>query len=701
MKIQRLLFNFFMAACLTLLSACSTKNAPEPEACGPVPNKAQLAWQEMETYAFVHFSMNTFTGAEWGYGDISPKTFNPSELDCKQWVKVFKKAGLKGVILTTKHHDGFCLWPSKYTEYSVKNSPWRNGKGDLVRELSDACHEAGLKFGVYLSPWDRNHAKYGTPEYITYFRNQLTELLTNYGDIFEIWFDGANGGDGYYGGAREKRGVDRRNYYNFPEIYKLVYSLQPNAIIFSDAGPGCRWCGDEEGWVGETNWSRLRRDDVWPGYPHNEELRYGHKDGNYWVPAEINVSIRPGWFYHAAEDHQVKTVNQLVDIYYQSVGRNGNMLINFPVDRRGLIHEIDADHIQKMAQIIKNDLATDLALNTKAIASSSRQGNKYRAKNVIDGKNNSYWVPANNDPSELVITLGSEPVTFNRIMLQEYITLGQRVSSFAVDAYNEGTWKEIDKQTTIGNKRILRFPDVQATKVRVRFLKSDCVPMITHVGIYNAPHILDAPSITRSRKGIVTIHHNDKNLAVFYTTDNSEPTLESSRYTVPFSTSGPVVIKAITANLENKAQSTTTTQKFDILKKGWKILNMKTADAAKAADALFDGNIHTQWTQKASKMPISLTIDLGKTEKINGFSYVPNQGRWSTGIIYKYAFYISKNKRQWTKVNSGEFSNIKNSPIRREKIFTPITARYIKLVALANTEGDNIASYAEFDVITK
>jgi len=642
-----------------LLSACTTKDAAEPEACGPVPNKTQLAWQEMETYAFVHFSMNTFTDVEWGYGDVSPTTFNPTDLDCKQWVKVFKDAGLKGVIVTAKHHDGFCLWPSKYTEYSVKNSPWRDGKGDLLRELSDACHEAGLKFGVYLSPWDRNSAKYGTPEYITYFRNQLTELLTNYGDIFEIWFDGANGGDGYYGGAREKRGVDRRNYYNFPEINKLVYSLQPNAMIFSDAGPDCRWCGDEEGWVGETNWSRLRRDDVWPGYPHNKELRYGHKDGNYWVPAEVDVSIRPGWFYHASEDHKVKTVKNLVDIYYQSVGRNGTMLINFPVDRRGLIHEIDADHIIKMGQIVKQDLATDLALDAKTIASSSREGNKYQANNATDGDKNTYWVPANNNPSELIITLGEHPVTFNRVMLQEYITLGQRVSSFAIDAYNQGAWKEIDKQTTIGYKRILRFADVQATKVRVRFLASDCSPMITHVGIYNAPHILDAPTITRTREGTITMHNNDANLAIFYTTDNSEPTIKSIHYTAPFETTGPVVIKAITVNIKDGTHSTETTERFDVIKKGW------------------------------------------KTENVSGFSYVPDQSRWSAGTIYKYAFYVSSNNRQWTKVNSGEFSNIKNSPVRRDKTFTPIKSRYVKLVALANTEGDHVAGYAEFDILTK
>ena len=269
-----------------LFSACNPTLAPEP--FGAIPSKRQLEWHELEFYAFVHFNMNTFTNMEWGMGSEKPEWFNPTELDTRQWAKVFKEAGMKGVILTAKHHDGFCLWPSNYTEHSVKNSPWRDGKGDLVRELADACKEYGLKFGVYLSPWDRNHAEYGRPEYITYYRNQLRELLTNYGDIFEVWFDGANGGTGWYGGANEERRINRETYYDWENTFKIVRELQPSAVIFSDAGPDIRWVGNEQGWARPTNWSLLKREDFLPGVVEDiEHLRSGQEDGTHWLPVKI------------------------------------------------------------------------------------------------------------------------------------------------------------------------------------------------------------------------------------------------------------------------------------------------------------------------------------------------------------------------------------------------------------------------------
>jgi len=291
----------------TLFFAISCSNVQSPEPVLPIPSERQLAWHDMEFYAFVHFNMNTFSNMEWGFGDEDPKLFNPTDLDCRQWAKVCKDAGMKGIILTAKHHDGFCLWPSKYTEHSVKNSAWKNGEGDVVGELAAACKEYGLKLGIYLSPWDRNHPDYGKPEYITYFRNQLRELLTNYGDIFEVWFDGANGGTGYYGGAREERRIDRTTYYDWENTRKIVRELQPNACMFSDAGPDIRWCGNEQGWVRETNWCTLNRDDFAPGVVADlEDLRSGQENGTHWVPAEVDVSIRPGWYYHPSEDHKVK-----------------------------------------------------------------------------------------------------------------------------------------------------------------------------------------------------------------------------------------------------------------------------------------------------------------------------------------------------------------------------------------------------------
>ena len=258
-----------------------------------LPHPRQIRWQERELTAFVHFTVNTFTDREWGDGAEKPSIFDPSELDVKQWVKTFKDSGMKMVIITAKHHDGFCLWPSKYTEHSVKNSPYKNGKGDVVGELEAACREAGLDFGVYLSPWDRNHADYAKAEYLSYFRSQLRELLTQYGDIAEVWFDGANGGTGYYGGANEDRRIDRKTYYDWPNTRAIVRKLQPMACMFSDAGPDCRWVGNERGFANETCWSMLRRDEFYPGCPNYKELTSGHKDGTHWVPVECDVSI-PG-----------------------------------------------------------------------------------------------------------------------------------------------------------------------------------------------------------------------------------------------------------------------------------------------------------------------------------------------------------------------------------------------------------------------
>ena len=461
---------------------------PEPAPCGPLPSARQLAWHEMEFYCFVHFGPNTFQDKEWGYGDAPPEIFNPTELDCEQWARVAKEAGMKGIIITAKHHDGFCLWPSKYTGYSVKNSPWRNGKGDVVGELARACKKYGLKMGIYLSPWDRNHPDYGKPEYITYYRNQLRELLTNYGKIFEVWFDGANGGTGYYGGARENRKIDRKTYYDWPNTWKLVRQLQPQAVMFSDAGPDVRWVGNEQGWANPTNWCLLRRDEFYPGSPNYKELRSGHEDGTHWVPAEVDVSIRPGWFYRSKEDDKVKSLQKLVDIYFTSVGRNASLLLNIPPDRRGLFHENDVQRLKEFGATLRKIFANDLALGKPATASTVRGNDeKYSAANAVDGKKETYW--SVDDPvTQASLTIDLEkPVEFNVILLQEYIPLGQRVKAFSVEARVDGQWKPIAKETTIGYKRLLRIAPVKADKVRLNIEDARACPLISNLALYNAP----------------------------------------------------------------------------------------------------------------------------------------------------------------------------------------------------------------------
>ena len=676
----------------------SCEEVPPPEAYGPTPTTRQLEWQEMEYYAFIHFSINTFTDIEWGYGDKDPKLFNPTELDTKQWAKVIKEAGMKGIIITAKHHDGFCLWPSKYTDYSVKNSPWRDGKGDLLKELSEACKEYGLKFGVYLSPWDRNHPQYGKPEYITYFRNQLKELLTNYGEVFEVWFDGANGGSGYYGGANETRSVDRKTYYDWENTYKIVRELQPNAMLFSDAGPDTRWCGTEEGWVGETNWSTLNRDEVWPGFPDYHELRYGHEDGTHWVPAEVDVSVRPGWFYHRSEDHKVKTLPEMLDIYYNSVGRNATLLLNFPVDKRGLIHETDVNVVTELAESLKEDFKNNLAKKAKIQATQIRGGSSlYNPEKLIDGHKDTYWTTDDNVTKASVTLSYDKSVEFNRLLVQEHIELGQRVQEFSIEAYVDSSWKKLGDYTTIGYKRILRLPTVKASQIRISINKSKACPVLSNLELYKAPKVYTKPIIKRDKQGMVRIENADNELDIFYTLDGNEPDKGSLKYNGPFTIENKAIIKAVSIDPITSKRSPVASRSFDIARKKWNILEIEDENALK----VMDGEENTSWGQSANKLPIDLKIDLGENQKIRGFKYLPDQNRWSSGIIIDYKFYTSNDGENWELQSVGEFSNIKNSPIWQTKTFEAVNARYIKLSALRNTDGNFKAGYAEINIITE
>jgi alpha-L-fucosidase len=476
------LITTIIAASLLIISSCGVI---PPEPFGPLPSDRQLAWQELEYYAFIHFNMNTFTNKEWGFGDENPALFNPVDLDCRQWARICRDAGMKGIIITAKHHDGFCLWPSRYTEHSVKNSPWKNGHGDIIRELAEACHEYGLKMGIYLSPWDRNHPEYGKQEYINYYRNQLRELLTGYGEIFEVWFDGANGGSGFYGGANETRYIDHVHYYDWPNTIQIVRELQPAACMFSDAGPDIRWCGNEKGWVNATNWSLLKRDEYYPGCPCAERLQTGDEDGTHWVPAEVDVSIRPGWFYHESEDTLVKSTAELLDIFYKSVGRNGSFLLNIPVDQRGLIHETDSAQLIRLAEAIKNDFAIEKAKGKPVEATNVRAGSKkFIAANVSDNDKNTYWATDDSvTNASLVINL-TETTKIHRFLVQENIKLGQRIQEFSIEAYINEQWTELARGTTIGHKRILQFPAVETDRIRFTIHKSRACPVISNIELY-------------------------------------------------------------------------------------------------------------------------------------------------------------------------------------------------------------------------
>lgn len=483
-----------LAWCAAVLAAWPLRSfsadpaVPPPAPCGAVPSARQLRWHALEFYGFLHFTVNTFTDKEWGYGDESERGFNPTALDARQWARVARDAGMKGLIITAKHHDGFCLWPSQFTDHSVKRSPWKNGQGDVLKELSRACREFGLKFGVYLSPWDRNRPEYATPQYLAYYRHQLRELLTHYGPIFEVWFDGANGGDGYYGGARERRKIDNSTYYDWPDTWSLVRTLQPDAVMFSDAGPDVRWVGNESGVAFETAWMPINRKLIYPGCPDYGKYAPGQPDGTDWVPPEVDVSIRPGWFYHPSEDAQVKSVEKLREIYYQSVGRGANLLLNLPPDRRGLIPDTDAARLRALHAILAATFKTDLARGAQATASATRgHAARFAADRVNDGDPKTYWATDDGVTNGAVELAFRQPVRFDNVVLQEYIALGQRVAAWTVAAEAGGQWKQIAAGTTIGYKHIARFPAVTASRVRLNVTQARACPTISTLALYLSP----------------------------------------------------------------------------------------------------------------------------------------------------------------------------------------------------------------------
>lgn len=472
--------------CVTaLLASCKTIrqetaiNKQEISTEGLVlPSPQQVEWQQMEYYMFIHFGPNTFTDMEWGHGDEDPEVFNPTALDAEQWARVAKQAGMKGIIITAKHHDGFCLWPSKYSTHTVKESGWKGGKGDVLRELSAACKKYGLKMGVYLSPWDRNHPAYGSPEYNQVFVNMLTEVLTGYGDIFEVWFDGANGE-----GPNGKTQV-----YDWDLFNGTVRKYQPDALIFSDVGPGCRWIGNENGIAGETNWSTINTEGFEPGTkaPAREILNQGQPEGQQWVPGEADVSIRPGWFFSPSTNDKVKSLEQLLEIYYSSVGRNANLLLNVPVNREGLIHPNDSARLMELRRNLDDTFDENLAENAKI---TSESGETAALKKLTDGDFHTFWIPGKAATSaSFTLDLGGVR-EFNRLELQEYIAAGQRVKSFSVDIWDEQQqeFRELDRQTTIGYKRLLRFPDVKTSRVRINIIDSKPGLVLSEVGLYRAP----------------------------------------------------------------------------------------------------------------------------------------------------------------------------------------------------------------------
>lgn len=473
---MRNLFEILQLAAATVLLAGSCSVRP-PAPYGALPSDAQLKWQKMETNMFIHFGPNTFTSAEWGDGTESADVFAPSDLDCRQWAATAKAAGMKGIIITAKHHDGFCLWPNPVSGHTVAQSSWRDGKGDVLKELSEACREYGLEFGVYVSPWDRNDPHYGTDEYNDVFRRTLEDVLGRYGEVFEQWFDGACGE-----GPNGKVQVYDWNLFN-----NTVYKMQPDAVIFSDIGPGCRWVGNEYGSAGSTCWGTINVS--WLSQGGNIDrgiLNSGEMNGEKWVPAETDVSIRPGWFWRESENSRLKSLGNLMKIYYESVGRNSLLLLNVPPDTRGHIYEADSLRLMAFRAALDYVLSVNYAEGAMISASDVRGDSEmFSPANLLDEDYDSYWAVDDGIMTPYVTLEFDSPRTFNRVMLQEYIPLGQRVYSFTVEAMSEdGQWTEIARETTIGYKRIVLVPQTTAVALRVNITGSLACPVLNRLALY-------------------------------------------------------------------------------------------------------------------------------------------------------------------------------------------------------------------------
>ncbi|MCC7496531.1 MAG: alpha-L-fucosidase [Bryobacterales bacterium] len=476
----------------TLLKSVLAPAGPQfsaPEPYGAIPAARQLVFQKMEVYAFLHFGVNTFTGRDLGGGDESPDVFQPGAFDAGAILNVLKAGGMQGVILTCKHHDGFCLWPTRSTEHSVKNGSWRGGRGDVVKDIAAAAARHGLRFGVYLSPWDRNNAYWGRPEYIPVYRQQLRELLTGYGPVFEVWHDGFKRPDGYYGGARDKRYIDDRTYYDWEPTWEMVRRLQPDANIMSAIGPDIRWVGNESGVAGDPCWAtydpvRKQGDSgEWIITPY-QEATHGHRHGARWMPAECPVSIRPGWFWHERENNRVKTTEQLVDLYFQSVGRGAHFLLNVPPDRRGLLYESDAAALAGFGSRVSRMFQTNLAARARIRASAER-GPVYRAANLIDGEAGTCWgTPDRMRSAEVILEFPGE-VRAGIVRLREHTPFGQRIDRFAIDTWQAGDWQTAAEAASIGACRLIRLQrPLRTTRMRLRIVEAAASPALEEWSVF-------------------------------------------------------------------------------------------------------------------------------------------------------------------------------------------------------------------------
>lgn len=628
------LFSLFLLSPLLAIS----QTAPAPY--GALPSERQLRWHEMEMYTLIHYTPTTFQNKEWGFGDADPAIFNPQHFNANQIAAAAAAGGFKGLISVAKHHDGFCLWPTKTTKYSIASSPWKEGKGDMVKEFMQAAHANSLEFGVYLSAWDRNDTRYGSPAYAEAYREQLTELMSNYGNLFTSWHDGANGGDGYYGGKNEKRTIDRTTYYEWTEkTWPIVRKLQPMAMIFSDVGPDMRWVGNEHGFAAETSWATITPKSTTgktpvPGEVDGSNLPTGDRNGEFWIPAECDVPQRPGWFYHADQDSKVKTPDQLFEIYLKSVGRGGGMNLGLAPMPDGVLHENDVRSLKAFGNKIQKTFAKNLAEGSSAKASNVRQNHQeFGTQNLFDQDRYSYYASDDQvlQPS-LEITL-PQAQEFDLIRLRENIKLGQRLDSVLIEVWEESKWKPLAKATSIGANRLIKLKQpVKANKLRVQ-LFAPVAPTLSDFALFledKTPFTFGSTATNKLDKKAITIIHADKHIP-----------------------------------------------------------------------AALDDDPHTFW-ETTLISPGYVEMRLDKTYTLSGMEYTPRQDGKTSGIPTKYWVEVSIDGKTWRPVAQGEFANIKANAITQSIGFgSPKEVHYIRFKPSENLSGDKQFSVAEFDFLLK
>ena len=597
--------------------------ATEPAPYGPLPTKQQVDWLRMEWYAFVHFGLNTYTNREWGYGDESPRLFNPGDFDAEAIVRTFKGAGMNGMIYTAKHHDGFCTWPTLSTGHNITESPWKGGKGDVVREFADACRKHNFPFGTYLSPWDRNCAEYGRKGYLDVYYKQIEELLTQYGPIFEIWFDGAMGGDGYYGGARQHRNIGQADtYYNYEQVVRNIRQLQPDCIIWGAAKRGdVVWGGSEKGFVKYPLWN---------------------VQNNKWISLEGDTPINGrGWFWHPGQANNVKSPEHLMQVYMSSVGRGANLILNLAPDRDGRLDAADVASLEAFGRMRSRLLAKDYALGAKVTASEVRGGDKrFGGQALTDGDMESYWCPEDATTTPTAEIELPEPATFDVIRLREQIRLGQRVEAFRVDAWVDGAWKTIvesgkpgegesrfdlrgGKGHTIGNQvmRWLKEP-VTTNRLRLSIIRSKACPCISEFSLLRMPTAEEAQQVA-------------------------------------------------TAEAADKPLSS----------QGWTYSGF----AAETAALAFDGKADTMWS--IGRTPSHFVVNMQKPAMVSGISYLPRQDGKTQGMTSRYRIEVSMDGTNWKNVAEGEFGNLRANPVEQFVTFEPQKARYVRFFSTAALDG--------------